>query len=120
MAKKILVIEDEPELLDLVSGSLMRAGYEVAVCDNGRQAVATAAAVKPDLIVMDVMLPGVDGLAIATQLAANDKLSSIPIIVTTALEQSRPMFEKIPSVRHFTTKPFTLAELLKTVASILH
>lgn len=120
MAKKILVIEDEPELLDLVEGSLKRAGYDVAVCDNGRQAIASVHAAKPDLIIMDVMLPGMDGLAIATQLASDDKLSSIPIIVTTALEQSRPMFEKIPSVRHFTPKPFTLAELLKIVGSILH
>lgn len=115
MAKRIVIIEDEPNIADLGKLILTRAGYEVAVCDNGRDAVNVIRSVKPHLILLDVMLPGVDGVTIAKQLKDDEELASIPIIITSALEESRTLFAGNPQVRDFASKPFALNVLLEKV-----
>ena len=115
MAKKVLAIDDEPEMLALVKYTLEQAGYEVHTCDNGRAAWDEIAKVRPDVLVLDVMLPGIDGYSLQLKLSQDPSTKDLPIVVLTALEPSRTLFQKFPQVVGFMTKPFKAEELLKTV-----
>jgi DNA-binding response OmpR family regulator len=117
MAKKVLVIDDEPEMLGLVKYTLEQAGFEVHTCDNGRSAWDEIAKVRPDVLVLDVMLPGIDGYSLQLKLSQEPTTKDLPIVVLTALEPSRTLFQKFPQVAGFMTKPFKSEELLKTVQS---
>ena len=113
--KKVLVIDDEPEMLSLVKYTLEQAGFEVATCDNGRQAWDQITLVEPDVLVLDVMLPGIDGYSLQLKLSQDPKTKNLPIVVLTALEPSKTLFQKFPQVAGFMTKPFKPEELLKLV-----
>ena len=113
MAKKVLVIEDEPEMLNLVKYTLERGGFEVSTCDNGRHAWDEITRIKPDLLVLDVMLPGIDGYSLQLKIAQDAALKVMPIIVLTALEPSKTLFQKFPQVVEFMTKPFNTEDLLQ-------
>ena len=115
MPKKVLVIDDEPEMLNLVRFTLERGGYEVVTCDNGRHAWNAILHNKPDLLVLDVMLPGIDGYSLQIKISQDDATKSIPIIVLTALEPSKTLFKKFPQVAGFMTKPFKTDDLLDKV-----
>jgi CheY-like chemotaxis protein len=115
MAKKVLVIDDEPEMLSLVKYTLEHGGFEVFTCDNGRHAWDEITKIKPDVLVLDVMLPGIDGYSLQLKIAADPSTKDIPIVVLTALEPSKTLFQKFPQVQGFMTKPFKTEELLKTV-----
>ncbi len=119
MAKKILVVDDEPEVLGLIQYGLESAGYEVSTCDNGRQVWDMLQKNKPDLLVLDVMLPGEDGYSLQTKISQDESTKDIPVIVLTALEPSKMLFQKFPQVAAFITKPFRSEELLELVQSAL-
>lgn len=115
MPKKILVIEDEAEMLNLVRYTLNRAGYEVSTCENGGQAWDMLLKEKPDLLILDVMLPKVDGYALQLKISENEQTKSIPTIVITALEPSRKLFKKFSQVADFMVKPFKTDALVESV-----
>ena len=117
MAKKVLVIDDEPEMLSLVKFTLEQGGFEVHTCDNGRTAWDEIAKVKPDVMILDVMLPGIDGYSLQLKLSQDPSTKDLPIVILTALEPSKTLFQKFPQVAGFMTKPFKTEELLKTVKS---
>jgi len=117
--KKIVIVEDDPSIADMTKLMLERAGFQAAVCDNGREAVDFIKAAKPDLILLDVMLPGMDGSAVARDLGKNEDTASIPIIVTSALEESKQLFSGIHQVKGFCSKPFTIAKLMEAINSVL-
>ena len=119
MAKKVLVIDDEPEMLNLVRYTLERAGYEVSTCDNGRQAWDVIIKTNPDLLILDVMLPGIDGYSLQIKISQDNATKNIPIIVLTALEPSKTLFQKFTQVAGFMTKPFKTDALLDTVQKTL-
>ena len=119
MAEKILVIEDDPSVAELIRYALETAGYEVIPCVEGNMAWEAVETTNPALIILDMMLPGVDGYTLVTKMAQDDKKKSIPIIVTTALAPSRNMFEKFQQVIAFMPKPFDMPELLKKMQSAL-
>lgn len=112
MAKKVLAIDDEPEMLQLIKYTLEKGGFEVSTCDNGRHAWDEIVKVKPDLLVLDVMLPGIDGYSLQLKISQDPSLKDLPIIVLTALEPSKTLFQKFPQVQAFMTKPFKTEELL--------
>ena len=114
-AKKVLVIDDEPEMLNLVRFTLERAGYEVETCDNGRQAWDMIVKTGPDLLILDVMLPGIDGYSLQIKISQDEHTKNIPIIVLTALEPSKTLFQKFSQVAGFMTKPFKTEALVETV-----
>ncbi|MBI4055171.1 MAG: response regulator [Elusimicrobia bacterium] len=118
--KTILVIDDEPEILDLVRISLERESYRCATCSSGRLAWETIQQEKPDLIILDVMLPGIDGYSLQLKMSQDENTKKIPIIVLTALEPSRTLFRKFPQVSAFMTKPFRAEELLENVRTAFH
>jgi len=119
MAKKVLVIDDEADMLNVVKHCLSKAGYEVSTCDNGRNAWDTILQSRPDLLLLDVMLPGMDGYSLQIKLAENDFTKEIPIIVFTALEPSKTLFQKFPQVKGFMTKPFKTEALLQSVENTI-
>ena len=114
MAKKVLVIDDEPEMLNLVKFTLEKGGFEVSTCDNGRHAWDEILRVKPDLLVLDVMLPGIDGYSLQLKISQDAATKDMPIIILTALEPSKTLFQKFPQVVGFMTKPFKTEDLLQT------
>ncbi|MBI4057005.1 MAG: response regulator [Elusimicrobia bacterium] len=114
-AKKILVVDDELEMLNLIQMTLEGAGYRVATCENGRQAWESIQTEKPDLLILDVMLPGIDGYSLQIKMSQEDSTKHLPVIVLTALEPSRTLFTKFSQVAGFMTKPFKADELLHSV-----
>ncbi|HOX23480.1 MAG TPA: response regulator [Elusimicrobiales bacterium] len=119
MAKKILIVEDEPDLRGLTEIFLKRAGYETISCENGRDVFPILETDKPDLIIMDVMLPGMDGLSLSKALAADPEKSKIPLLAVTALTQTKMTFEQLPQCQGFISKPFDMEQLLQKVQQIL-
>ncbi|MBI3287999.1 MAG: response regulator [Elusimicrobia bacterium] len=105
MARKVLVIEDEPEMLELVKYTLEQGGFEVHTCDNGYRAWETIVKVKPDVLVLDVMLPGVDGYSMQIKIAEEPATKDLPVVIVTAVEPTKNLFLKFPQVRGFLTNP---------------
>lgn len=117
MSQKILVVDDEPHILELVKYNLAQEGYEVITAHDGAQAVARARDNQPDLIILDIMLPYVDGLEVCRQLR---RASSVPIIMLTAKggELERVVGLEI-GADDYVTKPFSPRELVARVRAIL-
>src|SRR5271156_928191 len=85
MAKsKILIVEDESSLVDVLSYNLTREGYEVVVAKEGREGLRKAQMILPDLILLDLMLPGMNGLEICRELRASPRTAALPILMLTA------------------------------------
>jgi two-component system alkaline phosphatase synthesis response regulator PhoP/two-component system response regulator VicR len=119
MAKKILAVDDERHIVRLVEINLIRDGYQVVTANNGRQALEKVALEKPDLIIMDVMMPEMDGFAALQQLKADPATANIPVIMLTAKAQDADVFQGWKSGADlYLTKPFNPKELLTFVRRI--
>ncbi len=119
MGNKILVVDDDPEISSLVQYTLESMGHQVQVCDNGREVLDNLHSYKPDLMLLDVMLPGIDGYSLANQITEDPDSKSMPIIVLSALEPSRTMFQRFTQVSAFLTKPFNTDDLMEAVKTAL-
>lgn len=117
MAKTILVVEDDANLLDVLRYNLVREGYEVAVAADGQLALDEARRVKPDLIVLDIMLPKLNGIEVCRILR---KEMNVPILMLTAKADE---IDKVVGLEmgadDYVTKPFSLRELLARVSAVL-
>lgn len=113
MKKRILIVEDETAIVDLLRLVFEREGYEIHSCQSGRDAISTMKSVNPHLVLLDVMLPGLDGASIMRIMSEDEILSSTPVIVTSALRESERMFVPYPQVKAFCSKPFALKDLVK-------
>ena len=119
MAKKILAVDDEKHILRLVQINLEKAGYEVVTGTNGREAVEKVRSEKPELVVMDVMMPEMDGFEALKQLKADPETANIPVIMLTAKAQDADVFHGWQSGADlYLTKPFNPMELLTFVKRI--
>lgn len=120
MSKRVLVIEDEPNIIEAVSFILSRDGWDVKTHSNGHDAVDAARRRAPDLIILDVMLPGRSGFEILQDIRADAALSGCPVLMLTARGQTkdREMAERYGANR-FMTKPFSNAEVLSTVREMI-
>jgi DNA-binding response OmpR family regulator len=113
----ILVVEDDPKTSSLVRLYLENAGYEVAVAAGGRQALAAARGRRPDLVVLDVMLPEIDGLAVCRALRAE---SEVPVILLTARTMEEDKLRGLElGADDYVTKPFSPRELVARVRAVL-
>ena len=115
MGNKILVVDDDPEISSLVQYTLESLGHQVKICDNGREVLDVLHSYKPELLVLDVMLPGIDGYSLTAQIAEDAELNKMPIVVLSALEPSRTMFQRFSQVAGFLTKPFNTDDLMEAV-----
>jgi len=119
MGNKILVVDDDAEISSLVQCSLESMGHQVRVCDNGREVMDTLRSYKPDLLILDVMLPGIDGYSLTNLITEDADTKKLPIIVLSALEPSRAMFQRFSQVAAFLTKPFNTDDLMEAVKTAL-
>jgi DNA-binding response OmpR family regulator len=119
--KQVVCIEDEPEMIDLVRLILGRKGFELIGAVGGREGLETVRRVKPDLVLLDLMMPDMDGWEVYQQMKADDELKDIPVIVVTAKAQSidKVLGLHIAKVDDYVTKPFGPQELLESVNKVL-
>jgi DNA-binding response OmpR family regulator len=120
-AIKVVCIEDEPEMIDLVKLILTRRGYEVIGAAGGREGLAAIERVQPDLVLLDLMMPDMDGWEVYQQMKSNESMKDIPVIVVTAKAQSidKVLGLHIAKVNDYITKPFGPSELLSSVIRVL-
>ena len=113
MNKKILIADDEPHMLRVTELSLKKGGFEIFLARNGREAVTIALREKPDLVVMDVVMPEVDGLTALRELKSAPATADIPVIMLTSRGQAnvREQAESF-GVARYVTKPFSPSQLL--------
>lgn len=114
----IFVVEDDPIIRTTVEYALRRAGFEAQGCADGAEAVAMAETLRPDLVLLDLMLPGLDGYQVAERLRFSG--SDVPIIMVTALDQERDKVRGLDAgADDYITKPFSMEELLARVRANL-
>jgi two-component system OmpR family response regulator len=115
---KLLVVDDEPNILELLSASLRFAGFEVVTAATGHDAIKVAKAEQPDLLVLDVMLPGIDGFEVTRRLR-NDGLRA-PVLFLTAKDATE---DKVTGLTlggdDYVTKPFSLEEVVARIRAVL-
>jgi DNA-binding response OmpR family regulator len=118
---RVVCIEDEPEMIDLVRLILGRKGFEVIGADGGVEGLETVRREKPDLVLLDLMMPDMDGWEVYQQIKADEELRTIPVVVVTAKAQSidKVLGLHIAKVDDYITKPFGPQELLESVEKIL-
>lgn len=118
--RKIVCIEDEREMIDLVKLILSRYGYEVIGADGGRAGLETIRTHKPDLVLLDLMMPDMDGWEVYQQMKADEEMKEIPVVVVTAKAQSidKVLGLHIAKVDDYITKPFGPEELRASIERI--
>jgi two-component system response regulator VicR len=117
MSHKILVVDDEQSITDLLEYNLQRDGYQVIVAHDGRQALRLAQVEQPDLVILDLMLPGLDGLDVCRAL---QRESPIPIIMLTARDEEVDRVVGLElGADDYVTKPFSVRELMARVKAVL-
>lgn len=120
MSRHVLLIEDEPNIIEAIRFLLTRDGWTVDTHSDGMDAVQVVQAANPDLVILDLMLPGRSGMDILRDLRDIPELEKLPVLMLTARGQSRDreMAEKA-GVSRFMTKPFSNAEVLTAVRDLL-
>ncbi len=118
--KRILVVDDERDLTDLLAFNLQRAGYDVIPAYNGSDAIDIARRDIPDLIILDLMLPGMDGTEVTRRLKADSKTAGIPIIMLSAKSEETDVVVGLTlGADDYVTKPFSPKILLARMATVL-
>jgi two-component system alkaline phosphatase synthesis response regulator PhoP len=120
-AAKILAVDDEPELTDLMHYHLVRAGYQVTTAANGWEAIHAIRADRPDIVLLDLMLPDLDGFGVCEILRREAATATIPIIIVSAWASadSRNLGLELGALDYI-TKPFSPQELVARVNRLLH
>ena len=119
--RNVVCIEDEPEMIELIRLILGRRGFELTGAMGGREGLDAVRRVKPDLVLLDLMMPDMDGWDVYQQMQADDDLKDIPVIIVTAKAQSidKVLGLHIAKVDDYVTKPFGPQELLQSVEKVL-
>jgi two-component system response regulator ResD len=115
----ILVVDDEPTIAEVVARYLERAGYDVRTASDGPSAVAAAAERRPDLVVLDIMLPGLDGLEVMRRLHEDGELRTPVILLTAKGEESDRLVGLRRGADDYVVKPFSPRELVARVEAVL-
>lgn len=119
--RQVVYIEDEPEMIDLVRLILARKHYEVSGAHGGREGLDLVRKVKPDVILLDLMMPDMDGWEVFQQLRSEEATRSIPVIIVTAKAQNidKVLGLHIARVDDYIAKPFSPAELTNSLEKVL-
>jgi DNA-binding response OmpR family regulator len=112
--KKILLVDDEPDVLEVLTKRLMSEGYAVETARDGQEGLEKAVSAKPDAILLDVMMPNMDGYGMLAHVQANDILRKIPVIMVTAKSHTEDIFKsQYLGVTDYLIKPVDFQQLLK-------
>ncbi len=115
-SKTILIVDDEPYMIRLLQHHVERAGYQMVKAVNGREALEKVEAEKPDLIIMDVMMPELNGLEVLSQIRQKSETARLPVIIMTANAQRFTKEEaETAGVSAFLTKPFSPTQLMEEI-----
>ncbi len=119
MSRKVLLIEDEPNIAEAIRFLLTREGWQVETHGDGADALQVIRGAQPDLVILDVMLPGKNGMDILRDLRELDEMQNLPVLMLTARGQSRDReMAENAGVSRFMTKPFSNAEVLTAVRDL--
>lgn len=118
---RVLCIEDEPDMIELLRLLLVKRGFEVTGARGGKEGLESAASLAPDLILLDIMMPEMDGWEVYHLLKTNPQTTHIPVIVVTARAQSSERLAALyeEGVDDYVTKPFGPAELIESIERVL-
>lgn len=117
---KILVVEDDPAISALLTRALENNAYKVVTAADGEEALIVCVEERPDVVLLDVNLPKLDGFSVAKRLKGVDALKNIPIIFLTAKDRPTDMIAGIQAgAKHYLTKPFNIDELLSKVKKLV-
>jgi two-component system alkaline phosphatase synthesis response regulator PhoP len=120
LSETILIIEDEDDIAELVKYNLVREGYQVNVSRSGEQGLREALSKPPDAVILDLMLPGINGLEICKSLRSNEKTKNIPIIMLTAKSEEADIVTGLEvGADDYITKPFSPRILLARLRAVL-
>lgn len=121
MKKKILIVDDERDIVVILKLALGKEGYEVIEAFDGLEALEKAAEVKPDLILLDIMMPKMDGLSVNLKLKEDTATAKIPVIVITGRGQFKELIDarKDIEIYAYLEKPFTVAMLMGKIKEAL-
>jgi two-component system, OmpR family, alkaline phosphatase synthesis response regulator PhoP len=116
----ILVVDDEEDILELIRFQLEREGFRVACAETGEKALKLAGSVSPDLVVLDLMLPGIDGLEVARLMKADPSLQAVPIVMVTARGEEADVVTGLElGADDYVTKPFSPRVVLARIKAVL-
>lgn len=116
---RILVVDDDQDVIEIVRYTLSRDKHEMLEALDGKEGLARAIADRPDLIILDVMMPEMDGLTVSNHLAVTPETKNIPVIILTAKGRMRETFDSAPNVHCFMDKPFEPIVLQDKIRDIL-
>jgi two-component system phosphate regulon response regulator PhoB len=121
MAKEtVMIVDDEQDICELIAYNLEREGYSVTMVNSGEDAIAHTQKILPDIIVLDLMLPGIDGLGVCKQLKMNEATSEIPIIMLTAKTEDSDIISGLEvGADDYITKPFSPKVLIARIRAVL-
>ena len=120
MSRRILVVDDDPRLLHVVSMYLSIEGYDVDTAPNGEEGLQHLEAQRPDLVILDVMMPGIDGLEACRRIKSNPETRQIPVVLFTALSRTDDVESgRAAGANRFINKPFSLIGLGAVIRSFL-
>ncbi len=120
MGKKVLLIEDEQNIIEAVSFILSRDGWEVKTHSNGHDAIDAVRSRAPDIVILDVMLPGKSGFDILREIRADEAFSGLPVLMLSARGQAKDVeMAEHAGANQYMTKPFSNAEVLDAVRNLV-
>ena len=118
--KRILIVDDEKDILEMLKYNLEKEGFDVNSALNGKSAVEIAGKIKPDLILLDIMMPEMDGLEVLTRLKGKTETATIPVILLTAKVQYEDVLGGYKlGADYYITKPFTSTQLVNGINLLL-
>jgi DNA-binding response OmpR family regulator len=120
MTKKILIVDDEPNIVISLEFLMRREGFEVAVARDGEEALGSIAEAQPDLVLLDVMMPKIDGFEVCTRLRADPALAAMRIVMLTAKGREAEIEKGLSlGADGYVTKPFSTRDLVVQVKNLL-
>ncbi len=120
MVRRVLLIEDEANIAEAIRFLLTRDGYSVEIRQDGRAALAAVSQMLPDLVILDLMLPGLSGLEVLAELRADPATAALPVLMLTAKGQGRDReAAELAGVSAFMAKPFDNSEMRAAVRALI-
>ena len=120
MTPVVLVVDDDEDNIRIISTMLLARGYEVRLARDGRGALESIRLQRPDLVLLDVMMPGMDGMQVLDAIRADPRLASLPVILVTAKTEDHDLLEGYRAgAQYYVTKPFTSRQLLYAISLVL-
>ena len=116
---RILVVDDDTSIVEILQFLLIKEGHMVLIARDGKAGLEMAQKERPDLIVLDVMMPELDGFSVSGVLFKDPAMRKIPILILTAKGNMRGIFDMVPNVSLYMDKPFETDDLLKNVRKLL-